>query len=208
MKLFLNNKKIITVVLFMSFIFSSKELLNDLPSIEFEKWRILKEGNISISYTDEFDIPWCNAFAIYPNSIDQIYGALKDLTNYKNIFERVTHSMVLDDYNNIVYIKLDMPYFFANRDYTVKYVEKKDGDNIIFQFYSVLHPDSPFYEDSVTLPRASGQWMLIPLSEGRTKVYYTWNGELLGNFPSISLHTAWEEQGNEVLTWLYEYINK
>ena len=101
-----------------------------------------------------------------------------------------------------------MPYFFANRDYTVKYVEKKDGDNIIFQFYSVLHPDSPFYEDSVTLPRASGQWMLIPLSEGRTKVYYTWNGELLGNFPSISLHTAWEEQGNEVLTWLYEYINK
>ena len=44
--------------------------------------------------------------------------------------------------------------------------------------------------------------------EGRTKVYYTWNGELLGNFPSISLHTAWEEQGNEVLTWLYKYINK
>ena len=208
MRLFLNNKKIITVVLFMSFIFSSKELLNDLPSIEYEKWKILKEGNISISYTDEFDIPWCNAVAIYPNSIDQIYGALKNLTNYKNIFERVTHSMVLDDYNNIVYIKLDMPYFFANRDYTVKYVEKKDGDNIIFQFYSVLHPDSPFYEDSVTLPRASGQWMLIPLSEGRTKVYYTWNGELLGNFPSISLHTAWEEQGNEVLTWLYKYINK
>ena len=43
-----------------------------------------------------------------------------------------------------------MPYFFANRDYTVQYIEKKEGDNIIFQFHSVVHPESPFYEDSVT----------------------------------------------------------
>ncbi len=208
MKLFLNSKKVIIAAFFISLIFPSQEILNNLPSIDYEKWKVLKEGNISIRYTDEFNIPWCNAVAVYPNSIDQIYRVLKDLTNYKNIFERVTHSIVLDEYNNIVYIKLDMPYFFANRDYTVQYIEKKEGDNIIFQFHSVVHPESPFYEDSVTLPRASGQWMLIPLSEDRTQVYYTWNGELLGSFPSVSLHTAWEEQGSEVLTWLYNYINK
>ena len=178
-----------------------------MPSMEYASWKSLEEGNISISYTDEFDIPWCHAVAIYPNSIDQVYSVLKDLPNYKNVFERVTHSMVLDEHDNIIYVKLDMPYFFANRDYTVQYIEKKDSINIVFQFYSVLHPDSPLDDDSVTLPRASGEWVLIPLSENRTKVYYTWNGELLGNFPSISLQTAWVEQGTEVLTWLYKYLN-
>ena len=73
---------------------------------------------------------------VSPFSSDEIYNALKDLPNYKNIFDRVTESVVLEE--NIVYIRLDMPYFLADRDYTVKYIESRTDTDIVFQFYSVV----------------------------------------------------------------------
>ena len=99
-----------------------------------------------------------------------------------------------------------MPFFLADRDYTVQYVENSNNEYIIFQFYSVKHPDSPNNKGSVTLPRASGEWLLKTLPGKGTEVTYTWNGELLGKFPNSSLHTAWKEQGSEVLSWLYQYL--
>ena len=99
-----------------------------------------------------------------------------------------------------------MPWPYADRDYTVKFIESNNEDEIIFQFYSVIHPDSPNNTGSVTLPRASGEWRLIPIDDNATHIIYTWNGELLGNFPSYGLTTAWGIQGAEVLMWLNEYL--
>ena len=41
-----------------------------------------------------------------------------------------------------------------------------------------------------------------------TELIYTWNGELLGDFPNFALTRAWQEQGNEVMGWLKEALNK
>ena len=170
-----------------------------------DHWNMLKEGGITIWNSSKgSDIPWCKARAVYPFSVDVIYSALKDLSNYKNIFDRVTQSNILDE--NIVYIRLDMPLFLADRDYTVKYLENSSEDTVVFQFHSVKHPNSPDNKGSVTLPRAAGEWVLKKIPSKGTQVTYTWNGELLGKFPSSSLHKAWEEQGTEVLTWLYEFL--
>ena len=47
----------------------------------------------------------------------------------------------------------------------------------------------------------------MELKNGRTQIEYIWNGELLGDFPSWALKTAWKEQGNEVLNWLIDYMD-
>ena len=196
-------KEFLILFMFFSYMISS-EILDNLPSDLYD-WNVLKKGKITVWNSDkESDILWCRASAIYPFSVDQIYNALKDLSNYKNIFDRVTESNVLDE--NIVYIRLDMPFFLADRDYTVKYLENNSKDAVIFQFHSVKHLDSPDNKGSVTLPRAAGEWVLKKIPGKGTQVTYTWNGELLGKFPSSSLHKAWEEQGTEVLTWLYEFL--
>ncbi|MFH1463060.1 MAG: hypothetical protein ABIO70_01610 [Pseudomonadota bacterium] len=57
-------------------------------------------------------------------------------------------------------------------------------------------------EGSVRLPRAEGQWKLEPAGPSATKVTYTWNGELLGDFPDWALTRAWATQGEEVMHWL------
>tara|TARA_B100001142_G_C14228093_1_gene614291 strand:+ start:165 stop:782 length:618 start_codon:yes stop_codon:yes gene_type:complete len=201
----MKSKNIIILSIFISYILSS-EILENLPSSLYE-WELLENGKIIVWNSDEkADIPWARARALYPFSTDEIYSALKDLSNYKNIFDRVTESKILDD--GIVYIRLDMPLFLADRDYTVKYLESGDEENIIFQFFSVKHPGSPDNKGSVTLPRAAGEWVLKKIPGKGTQVTYTWNGELLGNFPSSSLHKAWKEQGTEVLTWLYDFLKK
>jgi len=196
-------REIIILSIFFSYVISS-EIIDKLPS-ETYNWNILKEGKITIwNSSKDSDIPWCRASAVYPFSVDIIYNALKDLSNYKNIFDRVTESNILD--KNIVYIRLDMPFFLADRDYTVEYLENSNADTVIFQFHSVKHPNSPNNKGSVTLPRAAGEWVLKKIPGKGTQVTYTWNGELLGRFPSSSLNKAWEEQGTEVLTWLYEFL--
>ena len=196
-------KKNLIMVFSLCLIFSA-DILQELPPDNYESWKQLKKSKIRVQYSEDFSIPWCRASANFRFSQNEIYSALKNLKNYKNIFERVSESRLID--KNIVYIRLDMPYIFADRDYTVEYVESLDGDQIIFQFYSVVHPNSPDNSGSVTLPRAAGEWKLIPISENSTRVIYTWNGELLGNFPSSSLQTAWKKQGTEVLSWLNEYL--
>jgi len=180
--------------------------LDYLPSDNYSNWKKLNEGKVSVWYSEGLAVPWCKASTIYPFSSEQVYLALKDLSNYKNIFERVTESQILDD--DVVYIRLDMPLFLADRDYTVKYIENKDKNNIIFQFYSIKHPNSPDNKGSVTLPRASGKWSLTSLPGGATEVIYIWNGELLGNFPGFYLTTAWETQGGEIIEWLNQALEK
>ena len=44
--------------------------------------------------------------------------------------------------------------------------------------------------------------------DNQTEITYTWNGELLGDFPDWALTRAWEQQGSEVIAWLKEAIDK
>jgi hypothetical protein len=122
-----------------------------------------------------------------------------DLAQYPNTFLRIRSAHVLAP--DIVHISLDMPYFLADRDYVARFVRQEIGTTLEFSWGAVQHPRAPV-GDAVRLPRAAGSWRLEPLSAGKTRVTYTWNGELLGDFPDWALPRAWVVQGLEVLDWL------
>ena len=65
----------------------------------------------------------------------------------------------------------------------------------------------PVEKGYVRLHRAAGKWKISTLKDGKTQIEYIWNGELLGDFPSWGLKTAWKEQGSEVLNWLIDYMD-
>jgi hypothetical protein len=113
--------------------------------------------------------------------------------------------MITDE---IVYIALDMPFPFAGRDYVVKYIQEKVDDEFIYRFYAIIHPEAPLYSKYVRLIHASGGWRLKSLDSTKTEITYTWNGELLGDFPNWALTRAWKQQGMEVMTWLEEAVEK
>ena len=118
MRLFLMNK---TIFLFIcSFIVAFEKL----PEFDSFTWDSLKSNKVSIEYHEKDDIPWCRAYTVTNHSIDKISNVLENKENYPSVFKRITETIVYD--NDIIHIKLDMPFPWASRDYIVKYSEFKN----------------------------------------------------------------------------------
>ena len=127
-----------------------------------------------------------------------------DFDSYNMIFHRMKSSEIVD--TNIVYLRVDYPLFVSDRDYIVKYYFFKEGNDVIYQWKAVEHQNVPVYDDAVRLINAAGEWRLNYISLDSTEVSYSWNGELLGDFPSFYLQKAWITGGKEIIQELRQAI--
>jgi len=194
--------KIIHLIFFTTLVFGL-----DVTKIQSDhQWTTLETGNISITSTHYLGFPICKAETELPYSLSVISKIIEDVGNYPNVFLRVTQSRELE--NDVVHIMLDMPFPFAGRDYIIKYNKHKFGDEWSFRFSAVQHENAPIQRGYVRLIHAAGEWKLSKINEQNTRVTYTWNGELLGDFPAWGLSRAWIEQGNEMMNWLNDVLKK
>ena len=188
--------KHLLISIFFTLLFSS------IPEISSISWNMLQDDSINVAYYwDEF--PWCKATIEIDSSINEILNHIENIDDYENIFDTVSSSKEYDD--NVVHIVLDIPGFFADRDYVVIFIKYIDDDHIVYEFNSINN-DIKLDENYVRLVNAAGQWRLKSIDNKLTKVTYIWNGQMLGNFPSWGLKRAWLKQGNEVLGNLKETL--
>ena len=180
--------------------------LSAKPLHNVESWNVLQDKKIWIGWAEEGDVPWCKAQTTFPFSMDNIAEILEDKANYPNVFKRIETTTILEP--EIVHIMLDMPFPIASRDYIVKYTTHLTGNDLLYQFRAVNHEKATLMKSYIRLVNAAGEWRLSPVNNNETKVIYTWNGELLGDFPDWALPRAWKTQGNEVLNWLLEATDK
>jgi len=176
------------------------------PLHNVENWNVLQDKKIWIGWAEEGDIPWCKAQTTFPFTMDKIAEILENKTNYPNVFKRIEATTILEP--EIVHIMLDMPFPITSRDYIVKYTTHLTGNDLLYQFRAVNHEKASPTKSYIRLVNAAGEWRLSPVNNNETKVTYTWNGELLGDFPDWALPRAWKTQGNEVLNWLLEATDK
>ena len=177
-----------------------------LPSENLDNWEILNDNEIWIGWKHVNEFDWCRAIAILDAPIADIRKIIEDKENYPQIFKRIESVKIITD--EIVYIALDMPFPFSGRDYVVKYIQEHELDDFIYRFYAVNHPDVPSKSKYVRLVHSVGEWRLKSLDSNFTEISYTWNGELLGDFPDWALTRAWKQQGLEVINWLQEAVDK
>ena len=196
-------KFLIINFLFFNFLYSQIML----PSSGQDGWVSMRNDQVWVGYKYSDDLPWCRAIAILPFPIEEISPIVGNFNIYSDIFSRIITSKIIDSNKNIVYLKIDMP-IFNDRDYVVQYSSFDDNEDTVYQWYSTKHQNVPEYDDIVRLNRASGEWRLTPINDNQTKVSYTWNGELLGNFPGFYLTRAWETQGGEIIEWLEQALEK
>jgi len=178
------------------------ETLPDFTSFE---WNNLFRGDITVEYLNVNDVHWCRSYIESDYPIEKIATVLEDKASYPNVFDRITETILYTD--DIVHIKLDMPFPWAGRDYIVKYTESSFEKTKEYAWMNYNELNIPVQKDYVRLIRAAGKWKLTKLENGNTQIEYIWNGELLGKFPSWALEIAWKEQGIEVLTWLIDYMD-
>ena len=179
----------------------------DIPISEpIDSWIVLQDDVTWIGWTDHSDFPVCQTRADLPYPMKSISNIIEDIENYPNVFKRITTAKILDD--DIAYLMLDMPFPFSDRDYIIQFIKDKSETDWVFSFKAVTHVDAPPNERSVRLINAAGAWLIRPISNNETSVTYTWNGELLGEFPSWALPKAWKTQGNEIIEWLGAALNE
>ena len=171
-------------------------------------WIVLQDDgdDIWIGYNETSEISWCRTISTFSFSMDKIAKMIEDKENYYNIFDRVTQSRVVGD--DIVYIRIDMPFPISDRDYLVRYTTEKTRDIASYKFEAVKEYDFPLFSSSVRLENAAGEWYLEKIDDSSTYVVYTWNGDLGGSFPSYALTRAWDKQGNEMINWLKESLEE
>ena len=177
-----------------------------IPDSDAKDWTVLNDGKTWVGHKDYKGFPWCRSISNLPFSIDEIVPIVDNFDNYSNIFLRINDSRKIEE--NIVYLKIDMPLFYSDRDYIVEYQSFEENDIVTYQWGSIQHPEIPVFNDFVRLPDAAGEWSLTPINDSLTTVSYSWNGQLLGNFPSFGLTQAWSTQGLEIMSWLKEELEK
>ena len=175
-----------------------------IPPNDHQNWNVLQDDQIWVGWTDHSGFQWGKSRTTLPYSLQNIASLLEDKGNYTEVFKRVTVSQVLEE--NVVYLVLDMPFPFSSRDYIVKYTQLNENGDQVYQFHSVNSNLISLNENNVRLLHAAGEWRLTPQKNNETIVTYTWNGELLGDFPDWALTRAWTTQGVEVLEWLRESL--
>jgi len=191
--------KIIILILF-SFILPKVKI----PPQDIEGWKILNEKEPWVGYVEYENFPWCRATDIFPYSINEIEQFIGKFDTYSNTFSRMIDSDLVD--TNVVYLRVDYPFFLSDRDYLVKYSRLTDNKDVYYKWIAEVHPEVPEYDNVVRLINAGGEWALKYISDNSTKVSYSWNGELRGDFPSFSLNSAWNKAGTEIINELRHAI--
>ena len=169
-----------------------------------QEWKTLQNNDVSIKTTQYLGFPICRAETILSLPLKTISAIIENVENYPNVFLRVTKTRVLED--DVVHIMLDMPFPFSGRDYIIKYIKHKFSSAWTFRFSAVEHVQAPPEKGHVRLIHAAGEWRLTAINDHETNVSYTWNGELLGDFPNWALDRAWKTQGNEMMEWLNDEL--
>ena len=189
----------------MSVMFSIIYAEIKLDSIEsVTDWSIIQKNEIKIRWTTYDGYPICQTTSVLPFSIESISSIIEDVSNYPKVFKRIHKTNILE--KDIIHIMLNMPFLLSDRDYVIKYKKNKTPDNWEFSFRAVKHIKAPLEKDHVRLVNAAGKWKLISKSDNQTSVSYTWNGELLGDFPNFALERAWKTQGNEIIQWIIDAL--
>ena len=175
---------------------------NDVDSIK--NWNILQNKKIQIKWVNHSDFPICQTRSTLPFSMKSILNIIEDVENYPKVFKRIYKVNILEE--DVVHIMLDMPLFLSNRDYIIKYKKNKTPDSWEFSFNAVKHHNAPKTKDHIRLINAAGLWKIIPIDTNKTSIIYTWNGELLGDFPEFAFERAWKTQGNEIINWISDAL--
>lgn len=167
-------------------------------------WTVLQSDPWWVGCTPVSGVQWCRSEGEIAAPLDSIYAIVGNIGRYPAVFKRIEQADLVE--SDVAWIRIAMPFLLADRDYVARFTKRKDASSAVVDWVPAVSATAPPQSDAVRLPRAEGQWRLDAVGPARTRVAYTWNGDLGSDFPSWALQRAWVTQGAEVLTWIRDAV--
>lgn len=171
-------------------------LLLSIPAeIPFEPW--FSERGVAVEIARQGGgTPWVRGTAELPVSARRVAAVLLDYEHYRDIFAPALRTArVLDREGSTVRIHMVWPYPFPyrNRDAVVGYrwEERADG-GLLLAWGADARDGDP--KSGVRIERVAREARIEPLGPERSRVTYTYLGDLGGRFPAGAMEKAWRAE--------------
>lgn len=162
--------------------------------LSFAPWFTSRGVSVEIARTGG-DPPWLRGTAEIPASAEKVGEALRDFDKYREMFSpAVKSAAVLGRTSDGARLHLvwAYPFPYRNRDAVVAYRWRMEGGAFTLEWKSDAAPGDP--KEGVRIVRVAGETRVEPLAGNRSRVIYTYLGDLGGKFPAWAEEKAWREE--------------
>ncbi len=132
----------------------------------------------------------------------ELKAVLMDIPGFPKWIPSLSEWKVLErsEKDAYVYARHDLSWPMDDRDYSVRFTWKSRSDGA-FQLNSksTTTRGPPPVKGVIRLKQVRSRWMLIPQGSDRTRVTYTYHGELGGRIPRSVAKQAWKTEPPSLL---------
>ncbi len=178
------------------------DLVAELPSPrppppESDVWKQLKavDGVALARAASERAAPWGAGEGEIAAPLDRVIAHLTDFAALAHIMPRVAELRVLERAADeaVVYFRFDLPWPISDRDWTLRYRWRRDGDRFVMTWCDA-HDRGPPPGRAVRVTPMRGYWALTATGSATTHARYVFLAELGGLLPhSVVEQTAWKQ---------------
>jgi hypothetical protein len=139
--------------------------------------------------------PWGMGEGEIQAPIERVIAHLTDFPSLTRHMPRLSEVRVLErrDGEAIVYFRFDLPWPIADRDWTLRYRWRREGERFVMTWCDA-HERGPPPSRAVRVTPMRGRWELWSLRGGRTGARYLFLAELGGRLPRVVVEeTAWKQ---------------
>jgi hypothetical protein len=167
------------------------------PAPDAAAWQSVKtvDGVMLKRAASDRAAPWGMGEGDIAAPIDRVIAHLTDFPSLGKWMPRVAELRVIARAADeaIVYFRFDLPWPISDRDWTLRYRWRRDGDRFVMTWCDA-HDRGPPPGKAVRVTPVRGYWELTPTAAGTTHARYVFLSELGGSLPrSVAEETAWKQ---------------
>ena len=177
----------------------------------FKSWFDEKAVAVSKAKEDGKTFPWIRGTAELDATPAEVAAILADYSAYKKTFDPVLQSVkVLEIEGTTTRLHLEWPYPWplSDRDAIVAYTLETEADGTVRLTWKAGPKKGDPKTIGVRIDAVEGSTIVAPLDGGRSRVTYTYYGDVGGDFGKKASEKAWRGQPVHYVESLREALKK
>lgn len=166
-----------------------------LVLLAWQPWFSARGVEVEIARVEE-GTPWIRGTGEVPAAAEKIAALVTDFEHYREIFSpALKKARVLSAAADSARLHLVWPYPFPlrSRDAIVAYrMERLAEGGFLLTWKNDQKPGDP--HEGVRIARVSGETRIVPMAAERSRVIYSYLGDLGGKFPRSAEEKAWRAE--------------